>query len=274
MGPIHAPFDDIGFKPVLQLCIPYVYPHILNVDRHWNIEGFSINQESRHPNWSGYMQLNTYGNNFSKATISFLPIIDLNPSSYTCVYSTLMYVVEQCNKFKIHTPSITFDQPLWLKATEISIDQSLDVVVHLGGFHTLMSFMGSIGAMMDGSGISSVLETIYGENSVKHILSGKAISRAIRGHLLVASALFKKLTELIFSEESSSEFPTMTSFDLEEIQDLEVCDDKFEEADIVKKFSDCMNQLKLYLCAKSRTSKLWLQYMDYVEIMRQFICAA
>ena len=42
----------------------------------------------------------------------------------------------------------------------------------------------------------------------------------------------------------------------------------------MKKFSDCINQLKLYLCAKSRTSKLWLQYMDYVEIMRQFICAA
>ena len=40
-------------------------------------------------------------------------------------------------------PSITFDQPLWLKA-EISIEKSLNVIVHLGGFHTLMSFVGSI----------------------------------------------------------------------------------------------------------------------------------
>ena len=34
-----------------------------------------------------------------------------------------------------------------------------------------------------------VLQTVYGENTVKHMLTGKAISRAIRGHILVESAL-------------------------------------------------------------------------------------
>ena len=141
------------------------------------------------------MQLMTSGNHLPKA---FLPIIDLNPSSYTCVYSTLLFVIDQCKKSNINTPSITFDQPLWLKATEVATEKSLDVVVHLGGFHTLMSFMGSIGTLMDGSGIASALQTIYGENSVKHILGGKAIAGAVRGHLLVGSAIQFMLLQILF----------------------------------------------------------------------------
>ena len=75
----------------------------------------------------------------------------------------------QCKKLNITTPSITFDQPLWLKATEIAIEKSLDIVIHLGGFHTLMSFAGSLGFVMDGSGIESVFKTVYGEDTVKHM---------------------------------------------------------------------------------------------------------
>ena len=86
----------------------------------------------------------------------------MKATNYTCIYSTLLFVINQCKKLNIITPSITFDQPLWLKATEISIEKSLDVVIHLGGFHTLMSFAGSLGFVMDGSGIESVFQTVYG----------------------------------------------------------------------------------------------------------------
>ena len=100
--------------------------------------------------------------------------------------------------------SITFDQPLWLKATEIAIDKSLNVVVHLGGFHTLMSFLGSVGTMMDGSGLASAPETVYGENTVKHMMTDKAISRAVRGHLLEESALYQILLGMVFSRDNNS----------------------------------------------------------------------
>ena len=59
----------------------------------------------------------------------------------------------------------------------------------LGGFHLLMSFLGSIGASMKASGLEEALEVVYGKNTVPHMISGKAISRAIRGHFLVESAL-------------------------------------------------------------------------------------
>ena len=53
----------------------------------------------------------------------------------------------------------------------------------------LMSFLGSIGNLMAGSGFAEVLEECYGPNTVLHMMSGKAIARALRGYFLVDSAL-------------------------------------------------------------------------------------
>jgi len=61
-------------------------------------------------------------------------------------------------------------QPLWLKAVEIIQAKSLNIVCRLGGFHTMMSFIGSIGSMMKGSGLEEALETVYGANSVSHMI--------------------------------------------------------------------------------------------------------
>ena len=57
------------------------------------------------------------------------------------------------------------------------------------GFHAEMSFLGCIGHLMSGSGLQELLEVVYSHNTVTHILSGKAVGRAVRGHLLVDSAL-------------------------------------------------------------------------------------
>lgn len=51
---------------------------------------------------------------------------------------------------------LTFDQPLLLKASTIveSAGEDSDlypIILRLGGFHTLMSFMGSIGHLMRGT---------------------------------------------------------------------------------------------------------------------------
>ena len=52
-----------------------------------------------------------------------------------------------------------------------------------------MSFLGSIGHLMAGSGLQELLEVVFAGNAVRHILTGKAISRAVRGHMLVDAAL-------------------------------------------------------------------------------------
>ena len=52
-----------------------------------------------------------------------------------------------------------------------------------------MSALGNIGNAMDGSGIKEVLSTVYAEGSVEAMFSGKAVTRAFRGHQLLGTAL-------------------------------------------------------------------------------------
>ena len=91
-----------------------------------------------------------------KSTI-FLPIIDLSPTDPTCIYTTLKFVIDQAKSLNIKTPVLTFDPPLWLKVSDIKNCKSMDIVLILGGFHLMMSFMGSIGSLMKGLGLSEAL---------------------------------------------------------------------------------------------------------------------
>ena len=102
---------------------------------------------------------------------SYLPIIDLNPSDETCIYSTLNYVQSQAWKLNIPTPCITFDQPLWIKAVEITKAKSMNIVCRLGGFHTIISFIGSLGTMMKGSGMEEIFGIVYDKNTVTHMIT-------------------------------------------------------------------------------------------------------
>lgn len=149
--------------------------------------------KSTRPGWSGMMQMIQKGSHSGKATVHFLPIIDMNPTDYTCINSTLHYIAKDADKYNA-APTITFDNPLYWKARSIIENELVSspikrVVVCLGGFHLKMSFLGTIGHLMAGTGLDDVLAQVYAENSVNHMLSGKAYARAVRGHLLVDSAL-------------------------------------------------------------------------------------
>ena len=129
--------------------------------------------------------------------IRMLPIVDMNPGDRTCIYSTLLFIIEQAKKLNIPTPCVTFDQPLWQKTMEVAKSESLDIVVRMGVFHMIMIILGSLGTDISNSGLSEALECCYGSNAVIWI-SGKAVSRAIRAHILIESALYVLLYLIIF----------------------------------------------------------------------------
>ena len=149
--------------------------------------------DSRQPGWSGMMQLIHHGMPSEKSSVVFMPMIDMNPSGISCVYSTLIFKCDQAKKYDI-TPIVTFDQPLWWKATIIMENEPQNsklknIVLRLGGFYTQMSYLGCIGHIMTKSGLEEILETIYAKSVNPHILSGKAVSRAVRAHFLVENVL-------------------------------------------------------------------------------------
>ena len=67
---------------------------------------------------SGMMQFVQKGDHPGMSSVMFLPMIDVNPSDATCIYSTLKFLAEHA---KYHNAShvVTFDQPLWWKALMI-----------------------------------------------------------------------------------------------------------------------------------------------------------
>ena len=130
-----------------------------------------------------------------KSTITFSPIIDLNPNDKSCIYSTLLFVIEQAKRMCVPVPCVTFDQALWLKTCCIIEEAGLDIVARLDGFHKLMSYQGAIGKVMKGSGIEELFNETYAENTVQHIISGKVVSRALRAHLPAESARISILFE-------------------------------------------------------------------------------
>ena len=162
-----------------------------NLDLMWTV---AFHLQKPQPMWSGYMQLLHHNIPRSgKSSDIFLPMIDLSPSDPTCVRSTLEYIVDHAKRYNT-TPVITFDQQLWWIAFMIIESQPKEsplrqIVLILGGFHTQNSFLCSIGSLMAGSGLKEVMSQVYAEGSVEHMLSGKAVARAIRAHLLVDSAL-------------------------------------------------------------------------------------
>ena len=96
-----------------------------------------------------------------KSVVTMLPVINLSANNMTSLHSLLCFVVEQSKNNKLPTPSITFDEPLYVKAYELAMSNKIEIFVRLGGFHQLMSFLGSTGYLMEGSGLTRALETVY-----------------------------------------------------------------------------------------------------------------
>ena len=231
------------------------------------------------PGWSGTMQLVQTGNFPGKSRVVFMPMLDLNPSDMSCIFSTLYFIACQSRKMNT-TPVVTFDQPLYWKALHIVINEPegsdvKDVIVRLGGFHTEMSFLGCIGKLMENTGLTELLSTVYAPNTVGHMLNGKAISRAIRGHILVNDSLETLLVEQSFADTQPNIDANNNIFveDLiDKILTKETKPETLHENRMLANMMDQYDKTKIEV-AKSRTAKLWLQYMEMVHILQQFIAA-
>ena len=154
-------------------------------------------------------------------TVHIMPMIGEKSSDYSCIYTTMVFIAKEAKRYGKH-PILTFDQPLYWKAMEIQKHEKdstvSEIVLILGSFHILMSFLGSIGHLMMGTGLQPLLEQVYAENTVPYILSGKAVSRARRAHMLAVCALEGLKVAQIYdidlesNEENEDEFDLSTRF--------------------------------------------------------------
>ena len=125
---------------------------------------------------------------------------------------------------------------------------------------------------MNGSGLEELLSEVYAENGVIHMISGKAVSRSLRGHLLVEASLISILLEEL-AECQLINLEPLKSF-------LEVIDDKsineihlFCHSAEVFLVEQALQKKMKELEQQSRTGKLWLLYIHYVRVLKNYIIA-
>ena len=159
-----------------------------------------------------------------------------------------------------------------------------------------MSFLGCIGHLMAGSDLKELLEVIYASNAVDNMLTGKPISRAVRGLMLVDAALNTMLIAMTYDSPlpgtdaldrphggthgATNDPPASTAVSNGDLEDagslfdnLMSLDKTIEEvcsADVLCRIKHMIERQKEAL-KQSRTACLWLQYMDMMDILRRFI---
>ena len=228
-------------------------------------------QPSNVPSWSGFMQVVGGTHAPDQSRIVILPFVNHDPSDPSTIYTSLTFAQKLSDQYNLGVCPVTFDQPLYVKAAEIvaSSPDIKSICVRLGGFHTLMSYMGSIGYVMAGSGLEALWETVYAPNTVVHMLSGHAYARALRAHLLSSAAI----VSLVVNTPGC-----MSGIDVEHLNETfkglltgnasaEDVGDELEQAS-----HSILNQLK-ELSQQSRTGRLWMNYYQYVGIIQQFLRA-
>ena len=105
------------------------------------------------------------GDHPRQSSVLILPMIDLDPGNMLCVHSTLKFIRSMLQDITSHL------LPLSIKSLQVIEGQPENsplrsIVLRLGGFHTEMSFIFSIGHLMAGSGLQELLETIYANSAV------------------------------------------------------------------------------------------------------------
>jgi len=168
---------------------------------------------------------------------------------------------------------ITFDQPLFWKASEITNavpDDSpiRNVILLLGSFHTFMNVLGATGTLMEASGLKEIMETVYGENAVVHMMSGKAVQRAFHGHLLVDQCLTRQIVAKIVEDDPGFQDQAGELERLYMLMETSKCD---LESECVRKIHNTLTLKRDELARTSKTSKLWVNYQHMLSIARALV---
>ncbi|KAJ8866992.1 hypothetical protein PR048_032854 [Dryococelus australis] len=143
-----------------------------------------------------------------------------------------------------------------------------DLVIMLDSCHTLMNFLGVIRDFMAGSGLEDVLQTVYGSNTVNHILTGKAVSRAFRLTMPLA-----QLFCLDLSEDKSKHLVEKILFLYDDLVRHKKTISDVDNPDSLHKLNTIITEKANDLRKISVTSEVWLQYQSMVSLSCKLVQA-
>ena len=152
-----------------------------------------------------------------------------------------------------------------------------DVIIHLGAFHAMCSYMGSLGKMMTGSGFEDILieSGVCASGSIAKVMSGKHYNRAMRVHQRMNDAIERLILNKFCSTSSVHVSSEMISFAPLLALAENPSDSSFSE---VFSSGECMKMVHDYNRYKDgvrdgllgKTASFWCMYSDCVWILMRF----
>lgn len=145
--------------------------------------------------WSGLNAINDRAQvnmhiNKPKTLCIFGPLIDSPPAHPDTVLTTIDYIDRTLKSLGMIHVQITLDMQLYIVSCLIKWSDPVrwqSVVLRPGMMHTLMSFIGTIGHNMKGTGVEELIGAAY--SGLPNIFNGKAWPKAMRAFRMVVAAL-------------------------------------------------------------------------------------
>ena len=129
-----------------------------------------------------------------KTKALYMPLIDMTPSDP----DTIMTALHQAQQITSDRGQdyVVFTADLQLYRVAVNIlwaypEQFDNVVLRLGGMHTLMSFIGSIGSLMAESGLYELIDSTF--TSVEKMTTGKKFPQNMRALRIIAEELLRPI---------------------------------------------------------------------------------
>lgn len=266
-------------------CVSVKVPHSLEnskkSDLAWVAARLSRSDNQSVPGWAGWVSLTgkpEYETASAKTTVDYMVPIHKPITENITVQQILRICQKASQDVNQEVTIITFDLAVVMKAYSImwqNPEEFGDVLVRIGVFHTICSYLGVLGKMMTGTGFEDIVieAGICASGSLDQVMRGKHYNRAMRVHKLMYETLERLLLQSFFATtEGSGIFNSNLQEKLEVfIQSPSGLDEILD--------SDSFNQLYSKFSAfkdairqgdHGKTAILWLNYMDKVALLLQF----
>jgi hypothetical protein len=244
----------------------------------WSICRSLCNTACTVPAWSGWISKTTVtGDDVTLSNIGYMQPI-LHPiTAYQTVQECIIRSMEVSKKLQQEFTFITFDYAAAKIAFDIVWDRPSvykNVIVHLGAFHIMCSYMGALGKMMAGSGFEEIIieAGVCASGSINQVINGSHYNRAMRIHQNMLNALERLLLEKFTSQS------THNISQVEEMQSL-AKNPSFEGCAVIMENDTYVSFLEDYEKFKEnvrggllgKTAQLWMSYCDCVWVLLRFL---
>ncbi|GBL96155.1 hypothetical protein AVEN_118711-1 [Araneus ventricosus] len=191
----------------------------------------------------------------------------------TTIYSKSLKIADEQ---KLSTIVAVMDQALYCEAQQIrwsNNEYEERIILRLGEFHTLMSFLAIIGKRFRDAELEDIFieSGLVAQNSLNGVMNGHHYNRSIRAHKIMAEAL-ESLRWQSFIEQTDKTTVDIVNTTSEELY-LSYKNKTFlnilEQENIDSVLKTYSNYVKQH-CLESPTFKFWTSYLEMVEIMLLF----